>query len=185
MATRAVDVRRWSREEYEQLAAAGFFQPDERVELVEGVIYEMSPQNGRHAAGIRGVEEALRSIFGQGYDVRTQLPLALGPHSAPEPDVVVVPGSWRDYRDSHPTTAVLIVEVSDSSSFHDRERKGGAYARAGIPEYWLLDVVAERLEVYRSPGEGSYQTRLLLKAGDTVNPLASPGSAIPVADLLP
>lgn len=185
MATRAVDVRRWSREEYEQLAASGFFQPGERVELVEGVIYEMSPQNGRHAAGIRGVEEALRAIFRQGFDVRTQLPLALGSHSEPEPDVAVVPGGWRDYPDSHPTTAVLIFEVSDSSSFHDRQRKGGVYARAGIPEYWLLDVVAQRLEVYRDPGAGVYQTRLLLEAGDTVSPLASPGAPVAVADLLP
>lgn len=185
MATRAVDVRRWTREEYEQLAAAGFFQPGERVELVEGVIYEMSPQNGRHAAGILLVHDALRSAFPQGHQIRIQLPLLLGSDSEPEPDVAVVPGGPRDYIPSHPTTAVLIVEVSDSSSFHDRERKGGVYARAGIPEYWLLDVVAERLEVYRNPGAGIYQTRHHLKTGDTVTPLANPGASIAVADLLP
>lgn len=185
MATRAVDVRRWSREEYEQLAAAGFFQPGERVELVEGVIYEMSPQNGRHATGILLMQDALYAAFSQGYQIRVQLPLILGPISEPEPDFAVVRGGPRDYRESHPTTAVLIVEVSDSSSFHDRERKGSVYARAGIPEHWLLDVVAERLEVYRSPGEGGYQTRHLLKAGDSVTPLASPGAVIAVADLLP
>jgi len=185
MATRAVDVHRWTREEYEQLAAVGVFQPAERVELVDGVIYEMSPQKGRHAAGIRGVEEALRAAFLKGYDVRAQLPIALAPDSEPEPDVAVVSGSWRDYPDAHPTTAVLIVEVSDSSSFHDRERKRGLYARAGVPEYWILDVVADRLEVYRDLGAGAYQTRLLLQPGDTVVPLANPGAAIAVADLLP
>jgi len=86
---------------------------------------------------------------------------------------------------AHPTTAVLIVEVSDSSSFHDRERKRSLYARSGIPEYWILDVVASRLEVYRDPGEGGYQARLLLEADDSVVPLANSGAAIAVADLLP
>lgn len=185
MATRALDVRHWTREEYEQLAGTGLFPSGQRVELVEGVIYEMSPQKGRHAAGIRGVEEALRAAFRQGYDVRVQLPIALGPDSEPEPDVAVVPGSWRDYPDAHPTTAVLIVEVSESSSFHDRERKGALYARSGIPEYWILDVSEERLEVYRNPGEGGYETRLLLTSGNSVTPMASPGRTIAVADILP
>jgi Uma2 family endonuclease len=174
-----------TREEYEQLAGTGRFPSGQRVELVDGVIYEMSPQKGRHAAGIRGVEEALRAAFLKGCDVRVQLPIALGPDSEPEPDIAVVPGSWRDYPDAHPTTAVLVVEVSDSSSFHDRERKGSLYARSGIPEYWILDVTEERLEVYRNPGESGYETRLLLKSGDFVAPMASPGANIAVADLLP
>jgi Uma2 family endonuclease len=185
MATRALDVRHWTREEYERLAGTGHFASGQRVELVEGVIYEMSPQKGRHAAGIRGVEEALRAAFRQGYDVRVQLPIALGPDSEPEPDVAVVPGSWRDYPDAHPTMAVLVVEVSESSSFHDRERKRALYARSGIPEYWILDVTEDRLEVYRNPGEGGYETRLLLKSGDSVAPLASPGVPIAIADILP
>jgi Uma2 family endonuclease len=185
MATRALDVRHWTREEYEQLDGTGYFASGQRVELVEGVIYEMSPQKGRHAAGIRGVEEALRAVFRQGYDVRTQLPIALGADSEPEPDVAVVPGSWRDYPDAHPTTAVLIVEVSDSSSFHDRERKRALYARAGIPEYWILDLSEDRLEVYRNPVENGYRTRLLLSSGSTIEPLASTGASVAIADILP
>ncbi len=173
------------RDDYERLAQHGFLKSDERLELIDGIIYTNPPQSPRHATGIQVLQEILRSVFPDKHQVRTLLPLALGAYSQPAPDVAVVSGSWRDYPDTHPTTAVLIVEVSDSSSFHDRERKGGAYARAGIPEYWLLDVVAERLEVYRSPGEGSYQTRLLLKAGDMVTPLASPGTVITVVDLLP
>lgn len=185
MATRALDVRHWTREEYERLADTGHFASGQRVELVEGVIYEMSPQKGRHAAGIRGVEEALRAAFRQGYDVRVQLPIALGPDSEPEPDVAVVPGSWRDYPDAHPTTAVLVVEVSESSSFHDRERKRSLYARSGVPEYWILDLSEDRLEVYRNPGEAGYEIRLLLKSGDSVAPLASPGVPVAIADILP
>ncbi len=185
MATRAVDVRHWTRDEYEQLAESGAFPPGKRLELVDGVIYEMSPQKGRHAAGIRGVEEALRAAFPRGHDVRVQLPLSLTADSVPEPDIAVVPGSWRDYPDHHPTTAVLVVEVSESSFFHDRERKRSLYARAGIPEYWILDVAENRLEVYRSAGESGYESRLLLSAGDSLSPLASPDSSIAISDLLP
>lgn len=185
MATRAVDVYRWTREEYYQLAEKGFFPPGKRVELIDGVIYEMSPQKSPHATGISLVLDALRAAFPQGHHVRVQLPLALSDDSEPEPDLAVVSGTPRDYAKDHPKTAVLIVEISDSSSFHDRERKRSRYARSAIPEYWIVDVAGKQLEVYRNPGEGGYQTRLILKAGDTVVPLASPEAAIPVADLLP
>jgi Uma2 family endonuclease len=185
MATRAVDVRRWTREEYGQLAESGFFPSGKRVELIDGVIYEMSPQRGPHATGILLVTEALRAAFPCGYQIRVQLPLGLGEASEPEPDLAVVSGGPRDYLNAHPTTAVLIVEVSESSSFHDRKRKGSLYARLDIPEYWIVDVVAGRLEVYRGPAEGAYQTRLVLKAGDLVAPLANPGTSLRVADLLP
>jgi Uma2 family endonuclease len=185
MATRAVDVYRWTREEYYQLAEKGFFPPGKRVELIDGVIYEMSPQKSPHATGISLVLEALRAAFPQGHHVRVQLPLALSDDSEPEPDLAVVSGRPRDYLEDHPKTAALIVEVSHSSSFHDRERKRSRYARSGIPEYWIVDVTGKQLEVYRNPGEGGYQTRLILKTGETVAPLANPKAAIPVADLLP
>jgi Uma2 family endonuclease len=185
MATSAVDVRRWTREEYNQLASAGVLRPDERLELIDGVIYEMTPQNSRHAVSITALQEALRGAFPQGHHIRVQLPLALGLDSEPEPDLAVVRGSWRDYRDGHPTTATLVAEVSDSSSAHDRKRKQSLYARAGIPEYWILDVAAGRLEVYREPAEASYRSRGVLQTGDAVTPLSAPAASIAVADLLP
>jgi len=88
----------------------------------------------------------LSRIFGDGWDVRGQMPLALGDDSEPEPDVAVVAGSPRDYRDAHPTTAALIVEVADASVAYDRKRKAPLYARAGIPEFWLLVLSEEKLE---------------------------------------
>ncbi|MEA2560528.1 MAG: hypothetical protein QOH06_2032 [Acidobacteriota bacterium] len=185
MAARAVDVYRWTREEYYQLAEKGFFPPGKRVELIDGVIYEMSPQKSPHATGISLVLEALRAAFPKGHHIRVQLPLALDDHSEPEPDLAVVAGGPRDYMEDHPQTAVLIVEISHSSSFHDRERKRSRYARSAIPEYWIVDVAGKQLEVYRNPGEGGYQTRLILKAGDTIAPLASSEADIAVADLLP
>ena len=186
MATSAADIRRWTREEYERLGDQGFFRPDERVELLDGVIFEMSPRKSWHAAAIQALQEALLSVFATGYSVRFQLPLALSLSSQPEPDVAVVPGHWREYVDAHPTTAVLVVEVADTTLLDHRERlKRAIYAQAGIPDYWVLNRRDACLEVYREPRNGTYQSRTVLKAGNFVSPLASPEASIAVTDLLP
>lgn len=185
MTTAAVDVRRWTLEEYERLVEQGFFHPEEKIELVDGVIFEMTPQSSRHAAGVRLAELALQPLYPQGFDVRTQLPLALGLDAEPEPDLAVVPGQARDYITAHPKTAVLVVEVADSSLLHDRKRKARLYARAGIPEYWLVNLLDWCLEVFRDPKAGTYTMRTILREGDSLAPLTCPGTEIPVADLLP
>jgi len=185
MATLAVDIRRWTREDYERLAEKGFFRPGERVELVDGVIYEMTPQSARHAVGIRLVRQTLGPLFADGFDILVQMPLSLSDDSAPEPDVAVVRGNPRDHLASHPTSAVLVVEVSETSLHHDRERKASLYARAGVPEYWVLMLGRRQLEVFRDPQDGVYQSRIILKAADRVSPLARPEAAIAVAELLP
>lgn len=184
MATANPVVRRWTREEYERAVEEGYFQPEERLELVDGVLYEMTPQSSDHATGIRFVQRALRSLDGEGLDLRCQLPLALGFDSEPEPDLAIVPGNPEDYRDAHPTTAVLVVEVADSSLLHDRKRKARLYARAGIPEYWILNLTHSCLEVFRNPQKGVYQSRTVLREGDSISPLARE-ITIPVASLLP
>lgn len=184
MTISAVDVRRWTRQDYERMAAAGLFQPEERLELIEGTIYRMTPQSSRHAAFVQLVEEALRRAFAAGWCFRVQMPLALGDWSEPEPDLAVVPGSPRDYLEAHPTTAALVVEVAERSLPYDRTEKLALYARAGIPEYWLVDVQRRTLAVHRDPAAGAYRTRTVHRAGDSVAPLAHPQSALPVADLL-
>jgi Uma2 family endonuclease len=157
------------------------------MELIEGVIYDRAAQNSLHATGYSLVHEALRPVFSieSGYDIRGQLPLALGEDSEPEPDVAVVRGSIRDFRDSHPTTAVLVVEVADSSLLHDRKKKIPLYTRAGIPEYWILNLIRRTLEVYREPLDAVYLSRAILRAGDTVSPLARPEVRVTISDLLP
>jgi Uma2 family endonuclease len=187
MAIPAVDlhIRHWTREEYERMAEQGFFRPGERVELVDGIIYEMTPQSTDHAVGVRLVRHVLGSIFSRGFDILVQMPLALSDDSAPEPDVAIVPGDPRDHLESHPASAVLVVEVAETSLSHDRKRKMGLYARAGIPEYWVLLTKRRRLEVFRDPGNGIYQSKTLLKATDRISPLARPEASILVADLLP
>ncbi|MGE3540711.1 MAG: Uma2 family endonuclease [Candidatus Tectimicrobiota bacterium] len=185
-------VRRWSRKDYDVMIEAGLFPPGTHAELLDGVILEMSPQKSLHATAIRLAEEALREAFGQGYDIRVQLPLALDPDSEPEPDVAVVPGSPRDYRAAHPASAVLIVEVSDTTLTYDRERKGSLYARAGITEYWLVNIPAQRLEMYRRPGLQAeayygwgYEAAHYATAEAHVSPLAAPQARVAVVDLLP
>jgi Uma2 family endonuclease len=186
MSIAAVETHRWTREEYERMAAAGLFPPDQRVELIEGVVYDMTPQSSFHATAVRLVEEALRSIFSKGYDIRAQMPLVLDPDSEPEPDLAVVQGTVRDFRDAHPTTAVLVVEVADSSLGHDRRRKAPLYARHGIPELWVIDLRGESIQVYREPAGTAYRSVAILGRTDSVRPLAAPpGAPIAVSDLLP
>jgi Uma2 family endonuclease len=183
MASAALDTRRWTREEYERLVEEGYFQPGDRLELVDGVLYEMSPQKGYHAEGVSLVQYALHPLYSEGFYLRIQMPMALSFDS--EPDIAVVPGRPGDYSPDHPTTAVLIVEVADSSLYHDRKRKASLYARTGIPEYWILNLVRGCLQVYRDPKDGVYTTRFVRRAGDTVSPLARPEASVPVASLLP
>lgn len=184
MTVAEVTTRRWSRAEYERLVDVGVFRPEERLELIEGDILEMSPQSSRHAAVVQLVQQTLEGARSSGTSLRGQLPLALSDDSEPEPDLAVVAGGPRDYLGGHPQTALLIVEVSDSSSPIDRGRKLALYARHGVPEYWIVDLTADRVVVHRGPGPDGYAERTVLAAGDEI---ASPALARPVAvrDLLP
>lgn len=185
-------VRRWTRDDYYKMAEAGIFAPGERVELIEGEIVAMTPQKSPHAAAGSLVEEALRVAFGPGFHVRSQRPLDLGPESEPEPDAAVVRGRPRDYVSAHPVTAVLVVEISDTTLAYDRGRKAALYAKAGIPEYWIVNLVDRILEVHRDPrplsgkpSECGYRSMRQFEPSKTVTPLESPSAVILVTDLLP
>jgi Uma2 family endonuclease len=182
---RAIELRRWTREEYDRMAAAGVFAPGERVELIDGEILKMTPQGSAHFTAIRLAEEALHSAFGPGFEVRAQAPLALNAISESEPDVAVVRGFPRDYRDLHPVTALLVLEVSDTTLEYDRQRKGQLYACAGIQDYWLINIADHCVEVYQDPIEGSYCSMSHFQPGDVISPLAAPEAKIAVDDILP
>ena len=189
---REIQPRRWTREEYYRMAKTGVLRPDERVELIDGEVFQVVPQRSLHATAILMAEKALKIAFGEVYNVRYQLPLALDPHSEPEPDVSVVRGSYLDYRDEHPSTAVLVVEVLDTTLKTDRNRKGSLYARARIPEYWIVNLLDQRLEVYRDPVASAtarygweYKTFHHYSAGQSISPSQAPQAQIAVADLLP
>lgn len=176
---------RWSRAEYERMAEAGVFEPDVRLELIDGEILTLPPQSTRHFTAIQLAEAALGEAFGAGYHVRPQGPLAIDGRSEPEPDIAVVTGSPRNYAAAHPRTAVLVLEVADSSLGFDRVAKKRLYARNGIPEYWILDLTQERLEVFREPRDDDYSYFETHGKTGTVTPLAAPNAVIGIADLLP
>jgi len=179
----APTTHRWTREEYHDLAEAGFLGEDDPVELIEGAIIRMSPQNTPHAVAIRLVHEVLRRVFPEDrYLVHDQLPLALSPDSEPEPDVSVIEGHPRDFLDDHPSSAALVVEVADASLQFDRTRKRPLYARHDLPEYWIVNLVDRQLEVHRVPTEDSYAEITVHSPDDTVS---LRDQLIAVADLLP
>ena len=192
MAVSSVRTKHWTRVEYERLIDLGAFRPGERLELVGGAVVVREPQGGPHATAVGLTEDALRLAFGAGWTVRTHSPVALDEDSEPEPDIAVVPGSRRDHRRVHPSHPVLIVEVADSSLEFDRREKASLYARAGIADYWILDLGGQGLEVYREPVAAPharyghrYGATITLGAGETVCPLSAPTVAVLIADLLP
>ena len=175
---------RWSVEAYEHVVALGGFSPDKRIELIEGELIEIMPQNPPHATTIELAEEACRVILLSGFRVRVQLPLRFTT-SVPEPDIAVVQGGLRSFSSAHPTTAVLIIEVSDTTLEYDQTIKAGIYAAVGIEDYWVLNINERTVEVRRQPGPSGYRSLQTFTEADTVAPLFNPTASVKVADLLP
>ncbi len=182
---------RFTRDQYRTLAGHGFFD-GRRVCLLRGEILQMSTLEP-HVAGVSTVADVLRTVFGAGFWVREEKPLDVNTANDPEPDVVVVPGNSRTYRNSptapNVSVALVVVEVAHATLDQDITTKAELYATAGVPDYWVLDVENDRLLVFRDPqplaGVVAYRTCLTLTAGDTISLLAVPGVPIPVAALIP
>ena len=190
MSQAPLTVRRWSRAEYERLVELGVFRGDP-VELIDGQLIVAEPQNSPHATAVGAADDALRAVLPAGFFVRAQMPVALDEESAPEPDLAVVAGRRADYRAGHPASAVLVVEVADSSLRFDREDKGSLYARARVPEYWIVNLIDHVVEVYRDPGPDAsaahgwrYRSTMRLGPAATVEPVALPSARIRISDLL-
>lgn len=143
-------VRRWNRAEYDRLVEIGVFDGDP-IELLGGQLLVAEPPRRYHASAVSSAAYALMVALPQGWIVRTRLPVWLDDESEPEPDLVVVPGHPADYRLAHPARPVLLIEVAESSLAFDREIKGSLYARAGIQDYWIVNLIDRALEVYRDP----------------------------------
>jgi Uma2 family endonuclease len=192
MAVYPIRTRRWTRAEYDRLIAEGRFRPDERLELLGGHLVVREPQGSRHSAAIELALHALQQAFGSPWRVRVQLPVALDPESEPEPDLCVVVGDPRSRALAHPSHPILVVEVADSSLDLDREHKGSLYARAGLEDYWIVNLVDRQVEVYRRPAAEPlapfgwrYAERSVHGASNQVSPLAMPSARISVGELLP
>ena len=192
MATYPTRLRKWTRAEYERLIEIGVFRPGEPVELLGGELMVSEPQGSAHYTAIGFVEDALRAALGPGWLVRSQGPIALTDDSEPEPDVAVTRGARRDYSRAHPARPALVVEVAEASLSLDREHKGSLYARAGVADYWILNLVERVLEIYREPIQDPttrfgwrYASLEIIAPGATAAPLAAPAARISVSDVLP
>lgn len=152
--------------EYHQMIETGVLKEDDRVELIEGEIYEMSPIGSRHAAAVNRLNRFFILLLPDVAIVSVQNPIELSEHSEPEPDLTLL--KWRDdfYAQSHPAPAdvLMVIEVSDTTHEKDRSLKLPAYARAGIAEAWLVDLYNDRIEIHSQPGGGIYQeVRIVLR----------------------
>ena len=182
----------WSVDEFKRLFDENFLAPDARLELIEGEVWVKPFQAAADATAITLALYKLMEVFESRSLVRTQQPLLLGEFSRPEPDISVVTGAPRDYLAAHPSTAELVVEISDSTLVQDQRTKAALYARAQIAEYWIVNLVERTLEVRRQSaampnellGHGYRSTQILLP-GESVSPLGAPGANIGVDELLP
>lgn len=178
--------RRFTVEEYELLAKAGVLADDEKVELIEGELIQMSPINLSHVLAVNRLNFLLAMHLAQRAIVSVQNPVRLAERTMPQPDIAL----WRRQGDGYrsgwpgPEDILLIIEVADSSVEYDRRAKSPLYARAGIQEYWIVNLPQNVLEVYRQPREGSYRSILRLMVGDTVDLLAFPDVTLSVGAIL-
>jgi Uma2 family endonuclease len=175
-------VRPLLRVEYDRLVESGAFE-DERVELLEGMLVTMTPQDAAHAYTVQRLAELLAVALHGRAAVRVQSPLALADDSEPEPDIAVVP--IRDYSAHHPTEAHLVVEVATTSARRDRFVKAPLYARAGIPEYWIVDVKSRALRVCRGPANGELTDISVHGSDGTLRLLGFSDVAIALGSVLP
>jgi Uma2 family endonuclease len=182
----AVKRHRFTIDQYHRMIDAGILTRDDRVELIEGEIVEMTASGSPHASAVDRTNRLLVTRLGNRAIVRVQGPIVLPAQvSEPEPDVAVLHPRADFYRAAHPQPSdiLLVIEVADTSVEPDRRWKLPLYGRAGIREAWLLDVNAERLEIYREPGPAGYPRPRVLARGETVAPEAFPDLTIDVADL--
>jgi Uma2 family endonuclease len=192
MTTYPIRSRRWTREEYDRLGRLGVLSEDEPIELLAGQLVVAEPKGTPHSTAVALVAQALARAFGDGWLVRIQDPIALDEESEPEPDVAVVPGTARDYLRAHPARAALLVEVAETSLVFDRRYKGSLYARAGVSDYWIVNLADDVIEVRRRPVADAeaefgvaYAELTLARRGDAVVPLARPDVRVAADDLLP
>ncbi len=190
--SRRTPPHRWTVPEFHRLCSMGMFS-GQRPVLLDGVILEQGPMHSPHGNGVERTDAQIRLAFGSGWRFRIQLPLVLSLHTDPMPDIAVVPGVLVG-SPNHPTTAALVIEVSDTTFDTDTTEKAELYATANIADYWVLDVVSRQLHVFRDPqplplptdlSTTAYRTHLTLGPNDSLSPLAAPHATVRVADLLP
>lgn len=172
--------------EYDRMGEAGILTEDDRVELVEGEIIEMSPIGERHAACVDRLAELFSEQLQRRVIVRVQNPIQLGSFSEPQPDIALLKRRDDFYRRAHPTAddVLLVVEVADTTIEYDRQIKVPLYARAGIAEVWIVNLVDEQIEIYAQPVSDAYQNKREARRGETINSPSAFDVTLSVEDIL-
>ena len=184
--TSDLSLKRWTVDDYHRMIAIGLLTPDDRVELLDGQIVKMMPQDPPHASTIDESTDYLKTLFAGKAKVRAQLPITLTPDSEPEPDIAIVKIDPQRYRDRHPAPAdvFLLIEIADSTLKHDRTHKSKIYARAGILEYWVVDINQRQVIVFRTPQVDGYQSEQVLAANTQLAAIAFPDVLVNLRNLL-
>ena len=172
-------------DQFRQMGEAGILRAEDRLELLEGVLYDMASISSLHAACVN----RLTAFFVRGAPdaiVHPQNPIQIDDYSQPQPDVAVLHFREDYYAAAHPTPAdvYLLIEVAYTSQTYDRELKLPLYARAGVPEVWLVDVEADQIDVFRQPHAQGYREARHFWRGDTLSPLPFPDLALSVDEIL-
>ncbi len=172
--------------EYYQMAKAGIFSEDDRVELIEGEVVEMAPIGSRHAACVDRLNRLFSEWAGGHVIVRVQSPIRLGQYSEPQPDLALLQPRDDFYARAHPEPedVLLVVEVAETSAAYDREMKVPLYARAGILEVWLVDLAEACIQVYRKPSPEGYKEVQRMEHGQRLSPQALPDRELAVDAVL-
>jgi Uma2 family endonuclease len=183
----STSVRLWTQDEYHRMTEAGILDPDERVELLEGQIISMAAKNPPHSATNLCAADYLRTLFAGKALIRVQDPIDLNIYSEPEPDIAVVQIDPQRYLDHHPTPAevFLLVEIADTTLERDRKQKAAIYGKAGIADYWILDVNARQVRVFREIVAGTYQRETILNEEATLSLLAFPDLEVHIEQMFP
>jgi Uma2 family endonuclease len=177
---------RWTGDDLIRLGDAGILPVEGRFELLDGEIYQLMPPGPRHSLLVDRIIRLLTRLATHDTFVRAQNPIRLNADYEPQPDVAIIHGPEDRYLEQFPgpDDVLLVVEVSDSTLQHDRRLKLPAYAAAGIQECWIVNLPELQVEVYHEPSDAGYRTRRLYHRGEALAPLAIPGAALSVSDLL-
>jgi Uma2 family endonuclease len=173
--------------EYQRMIELGIFQEDERIELIEGRIVQMSPKNLKHAIATKRANRWLGKLLGDRAIIGVQDPILLNDFSEPEPDIVLIAPPDERYIENHPTPKdiFLVLEIADTSLIYDRDEKGPLFAQNGIVQYCLLNLQSRELEDYRQPSPNGYRSKRTYTEEQSFNLVSFPKVSIKVKDLLP
>jgi Uma2 family endonuclease len=184
--TLPLGTRRFTLEEYHRLGELGVLDEDDRVELLDGQVVAMTPIGPAHAGCVGALTAVLGRAIGPNALLWVQNPVRLGDQSEPQPDLAVLRARPDGYRIAHPQAhdILLVIEVADRSAGWDREVKLPLYARAGVPEVWLVNLPDQQVETYREPAGQRYTTVHFARRGELLAPLFLPSASVSVDQIL-